>query len=82
MPSRSNGYGTKQTQNGSAMKNQVCAPPFCPPSPFLDLCYVDATPGAVKGAGAANDVSGDQLMGDRPADVASPPPGWYCHRGA
>ena len=36
------------------------------------------TPGAVEGAGAANDVSGEQLMGDRPADTASPPPGELC----
>jgi hypothetical protein len=54
----------------------------CPPSrplfSFPDLCYVDATPGAVEGAGAANDVSGEQLMGDRPADTASPPPGELC----
>ena len=55
----------------------VC-PPSRPPSPFPDLCYVDATPGAVEGAGAANDVSGEQLMGDRPADAASPPPGELC----
>ena len=55
----------------------VC-PPSRPPSPFPDLCYVDATPGAVEGAGAANDVSGEQLMGGRPADVASPPPGELC----
>ena len=52
----------------------VC-PPSRPPSPFPDLCYVDATPGAVEGAGAANDVSGEQLMGGCPADAASPPPG-------
>ena len=52
----------------------VC-PPSRPHSPFLDLCYVDATPGAVEEAGAANDVSGEQLMGGRPADAASPPPG-------
>ena len=42
---------------------------------FLDLCYVDTTPGAVEEAGAANDVSGEQLMGGLPADAASPPPG-------
>ena len=58
------------------MKNQVCAPLFRPPSPFVDLRYVDATPGA----GATNDVSGKQLMGDRPVDAVSPPPGSYCHR--
>ena len=52
----------------------VCLPSR-PPSPFPDLCYVDATPRAVEGAGAANDVSGEQLMGGRPADAASPPPG-------
>ena len=52
----------------------VCLPSR-PPSPFPDLCYVDATPGAVEEAGAANDVSGEQLMGGRPADAASPPPG-------
>ena len=57
----------------------VC-PPSCPPSPFPDLCYVDATPKEVEGAGAANDVSGEQLMGGCPADAASPPPGklWMC----
>ena len=27
---------------------------------------------------AANAVSGEQLMGDRPADAASPPPGELC----
>ena len=32
----------------------------------------------VEGAGAANDVSREQLMGDRPADAASPPPGELC----
>ena len=53
---------------------RVC-PPSRPPSPFPDLCYVNATPGAVEGVGAANDVSGEQLMGGRPADAASPPPG-------
>ena len=55
-------------------------PPSRPPSPFPDLCYVDATPKEVEGAGAANDVSGEQLMGGCPADVASPPPGklWMC----
>ena len=54
----------------------VC-PPSRPPSPFPDLCYVDATPEAVEGAGAANDVSGEQLVGGCPADAASrsPPPG-------
>ena len=55
----------------------VC-PPSRPPSLFPDLCYVDATPGAVEGAGAANDVSGEQLMGGRLADAASPPPGELC----
>ena len=34
----------------------VC-PPSRPPSPFPDLCYVDTTPEAVEGAGAANDVT-------------------------
>ena len=81
-PSRSSGYGVKQTQNGSAMKNQVCAPLFRPASPFPDLCCVDATPGVVEGAGATNDVSGEQLMEDRPVDAASPPPGSYWHRDA
>ena len=64
------------------MKNQVCVPLFRPPSPFPDLCYVDATPEAVEVAGAANDVSGEQLMGDRLADAAFPPPGSYCHHDA
>ena len=52
----------------------VCLPSR-PPSPFPDLCYVDATPGAVEGAGEANDVSVEQLMGGCPASAASPPPG-------
>ena len=39
---------------------------------------MSTTPGAIEGAGAANDVSGEQLMGDRPADAASPPPGEWC----
>ena len=59
----------------------VCLPSRSP-SPFPDLCYVDATPEAVEGAEAANDVSGEQLMEDRPADAAFPPPGLYCHRDA
>ena len=61
------------------MKDQVCAPLFRPPSPFLDLCYVDTTLGAVEGVGAANDVGAGQLMVGRPADAASPTPGLYCH---
>ena len=73
---------SKRKTAAHAMKNQVCAPLFRPPSPFLDLCYVDATLGAVEGARATNDLSGEQLMGDRPADAASPPPGSYCHRDA
>ena len=35
----------------------------------------DAMPEEIEVAGAANDVSGEQLMGGRPADAASPPPG-------
>ena len=55
----------------------VCLPSR-PPSAFPDLCYVDATPGAVEEAGATNAASGEQLMGGRPADAASPPPGELC----
>ena len=52
--------------------------PLFRPSSFLDLCYVDAAPAAVEGAGAANAVSGEPLMRDRPADVAPRPPGELC----
>ena len=40
----------------------VCPPPR-PQSPFFDLCYVDATAGDV--------LSGEEPMGDDPADAAS-----------
>ena len=65
---------SKKRQRSKEPGVHVCLPSR-PPSPFPDLCYVDATPRAVEGAGAANDVSGEQLMGGRPADAASPPPG-------
>jgi len=65
---------SKKRQRSKERGVHVCLPSR-PPSPFPDLCYVDATPRAVEGAGAANDVSGEQLMGGRPADAASPPPG-------
>ena len=50
-PSRSSGYGTKQTQNGSAVENQVCAS-LLVRRPFFLICVMfDATPEAVEVAG-------------------------------
>ena len=52
-PSRSSGYGTKQTQNGIAVKNQVCtcASLFVRRLLFLTCVMLDATLEAVEGAG-------------------------------
>ena len=63
-------------RNGSAVKNQVRAPLLVRRLLSMTcVTYVDATPGAVEGTGAANGVSGEQTTRDRPGDVVSPPPG-------
>ena len=51
-----------EERNQRSKEPGVC-PPSHPPSPFLDLCYVNAAAGDV--------LSGEEPMGDNLADAAS-----------